>query len=123
MTPVLIQILFTTLGFLVIIILYKVLLRKFSKGRVIHSQYCTLYSVDENPSKEVIEFYFECPSDLEVTFFIRDSQENEVFSKKGNFDKGGHILRFDSREVENGNYVYGIKTFEQETIKKLLIKN
>ena len=117
MTPVLIQILFTTLGFLVIIILYKVLLRKFSKGRVIHSQYCTLYSVDENPSKEVIEFYFECPSDLEVMFFIRDAQEKEVFSKKGNFDKGGHILRFDSREVENGNYVYGIKTFEQETIK------
>ena len=123
MTPILIQILFTTLGFLGLIILYKLLLRKFSKGRIIHSQYCTLYSVDENPAKEVIEFYFECPTALEVFFFVRNEKEEEVFSKKAEFEKGGHIVRFDSRTVVNGAYIYGLKTFEQETQKKLIILN
>lgn len=123
MTDLIIKILFTSLIFFLVIILYRLLLRRFSKGRVIHSDYCTLYSVEENPCKDMIEFYFITPTQKEIEFFIKDSAENKKYSKKQEFDSGGHIIRVDSCEYEDGDYLYGIKTDNQETSKKLKIKN
>ena len=123
MTAIVIKILFVSLGFLLLIILYKLLLRRFSKGRVIHSDFCTLYSIDENPCQSTVEFYFITPTNLEVEFFIIDADQKSHFSKKETFDEGGHIIRFDTNTLEDGDYMYGIRTYEQETLKKMQVQN
>ncbi len=123
MTTIAIKILFVSLGVLLIVILYKLLIRRFSRGRVIHSNFCTLYSLEQNPSKDTVEFYFICPTTIEVEFFIVDSNEQTHFSKKESFEKGGHIIRFDTNKLKDGDYIYGIRTYEQETLKKMQIKN
>ena len=39
------------------------------------------------------------------------------------FDSGGHILRYDTRQLENGGYTFGLVTKKQKTIKKFGVKN
>ena len=39
------------------------------------------------------------------------------------FSQGGHIVRFDTNQLEDGEYFFGIETTEQKTIKRFNIKN
>ena len=123
MTQKLIEILFITFGILMIIVIYRLVLRRLSKGRVIHSDFCTLYSLEKNPVNDTVEFYFTTPVSQHIRFCIWKENEEFIELKNEDVPKGGHIIRFDSRTLENGLYTFGLVTKKQKTIKKFEIRN
>ncbi len=119
----LIDVLFYSFGILVLIILYRLLLKRLSKGKVNFESYCTLYSLEKNPASGEIEFYFVTPELMKVEFSIWKENEKIIELRSEHFKKGGHIIRYDSTQLADGEYFFGIITRNQRTIKRFNIKN
>ena len=101
------------------IIAYRLLIRKLSKGRVRLEDFCTLYSTETYEVKGEVE----CPKPINVQFCIWSNDEIVVELANKEFDSGGHILRYDSSQLENGGYTFGLVTEKQKTVKKFGVKN
>ncbi|MEY4486902.1 MAG: hypothetical protein RL440_1438 [Bacteroidota bacterium] len=107
-----IQFLFVSFLILLGIIGYRALLKKFQRGQVVHKEFCELYNLDQEPAQGD-----------EVKFAIWQFNQIVCDVAQGTYDKGGHILRFDSTKLANGVYYYGIVTSDQETKKRMTIAN
>lgn len=118
-----IQFLFVTFLILLGIIGYRALLRKFQRGQVVHKEFCELYNLDQEPAQGELAFYFICSQECEVKFAIWQFNKVVYEVTQASFEKGGHILRFDSTKIANGVYYYGIVTSDQETKKRMTIAN
>ena len=118
-----IQFLFVTLFILLGIIGYRAMLRKFQRGQVVHKEFCELYNLDQEPAQGELAFYFVCPQACEVKLAIWQFNKVVCEVAQASFEKGGHILRFDSTKLANGVYYYGIVTPDQETKKRMTIAN
>ncbi|MBU3659171.1 MAG: hypothetical protein FGM14_04845 [Flavobacteriales bacterium] len=118
-----IDVMMVTLGILVAFVLYKLMLKRMSRGGVDQTSYCTLYSLDKNPASGEVEFYFIAPSEMKVAFCIWKQEEKLVEIRNEVFTKGGHIVRFVTNSIPDGEYFFGIQTTEQKTIKRFRIKN
>jgi hypothetical protein len=118
-----IDVMVVTLGILVAFVLYKLMLKRMSRGGVDQTAYCTLYSLDKNPASGEVEFYFITPSEMNVAFCVWKQEEKVVEVRNEVFTKGGHIVRFDTNSIPNGEYFFGIQTTEQKTIKRFRIQN
>ena len=118
-----IQFLFVSFLILLAVIGYRALLRRFQRGHMKHKDYCELYTLDHEPAMGELSFYFVCPDPTNVQFAIW--QNNLLVHEITNtsYEKGGHILRFDSTQLSNGVYYYGIITADQETKKRMTIAN
>ena len=119
----LISILYITLFILLIIIAYRFLIRRLSNDRVRLEEFCTLYSTETYEVNGAVEFYFQCPETIEVHFCIWSNDKIVVELANKEFDSGGHILRYDTKQLENGGYTFGLVTEKQKTIKKFGVKN
>lgn len=119
----LISILYITLFILLIIIAYRFLIRRLSNDRIRLEEFCTLYSTETYEVKGEVEFYFQCPEAIDVHFCIWSNDKIVVELANKEFDSGGHILRYDTRQLENGGYTFGLVTKKQKTIKKFGVKN
>lgn len=112
-----------TLGILVLIILYRFLL-KFLSRKVLKTQnYCTLYDVEHSIAKGEVVFYFTTSINREVHLFLKNTSGDVHIITQKYFDIGGHICRFDSNTIPNGQYLYVLKTDNQEISKRIEIKN
>lgn len=118
-----IDVLVVSLIILAIIIAYKLLLKRLSKGRVDSNDYCVLYSTESFKVKGEVEFYFQCPKSMHVDFKIWTLSEEETIIASEDYDKGGHIIRYDTNSLANGIYTFGIETESQKTVKKFEIDN
>jgi hypothetical protein len=118
-----VQFLFVTFLILLAIIGYRALLRKFQRGQVVHKDFCELYNLDQEPAAGELAFYFVCPESTSVRFAIWQNNQLVLELANDTFDKGGHLLRFDSTQLANGVYYYGIVTADQETKKRMTIAN
>jgi hypothetical protein len=118
-----IDVMLVTLGILGVFVLYKLMLRRMSRGAVDQTVFCTLYSLDKNPASEEVEFYFIAPTEMNIAFRIWKQEEKIVEIRNEVFSKGGHIVRFDTRTIPDGEYFFGIETSAQKTIKRFRIKN
>lgn len=118
-----IDVMVVTLGILGAFVLYKLMLRRMSRGGINQDAYCTLYSLDKNIARGAVEFYFITPSDMNVAFCVWKKDEKVFEIRNEVFSKGGHIVRFDTNSIPDGEYFYGIQTLEQKTIKRISIKN
>jgi hypothetical protein len=118
-----IQFLFVSLLILLGVIAYRALLKKFQRGQVVHKEFCELYNLDQEPAQGELAFYFVCPEACEVRFAIWQFNQIVCEVAQGTYEKGGHILRFDSTKLANGVYYYGIVTADQETKKRMTIAN
>ena len=116
-------ILLVSLLFLIGIILYRLLLRKLSKGRIKNENYCTLYSLDKNPASGEIAFYFVSPFKIPIEFSIWEGDIKVLELRNEEFSEGGHIIHFDTKNLKNGNYLFGLITSEQKTVKRFRIEN
>jgi hypothetical protein len=115
--------LFISLLIVVSFIAYRLILKKLSKGKLNVDDFCILYSLEKNPSSGEIEFYFVSPRTMKIEFSIW-KEDNKVLELSNDyFNKGGHIIRFDSRLLPNGEYFFGIVTSNQKTIKRFSIEN
>lgn len=117
-------ILCVSLALLVIIIAYRKLLAYLGKGRIPNEKYCVLFSLETNPAKGELEFYFTSEEEKFVNFEIlnTDFSLNQTLIAK-DFKAGGNIVRFDSKSIPNGDYFYQIRTDNQKTMKKVRIEN
>lgn len=119
-----IAILGTTLILLLLVIAYRKLLAYFRKDHLPKEKYCVLYRIEKNPAEGELEFYFTLEEKKHVDFdFLNDNFESLLSLASKEFEKGGHILRLDSRNYQNGTYYYQLKTDNQKTYKKLEILN
>lgn len=121
---VLVGILCVTLALLVLYIAYKKLLAYLGKGVPVQRDYCTLYSLEVQPSKGEVEIYFttEFPKQVTIELLNSDMSLNRVI-RTGEFEEGGHITRFDSTLIPNGLYYFCLRTENQKTMKKMEIAN
>jgi hypothetical protein len=117
------QFLFVSLLILLGVIAYRSLLKKFQRGQVVHKEFCELYNLDQEPAQGELAFYFVCPEACEVRFAIWQLNQIVWEVAQGTYEKGGHILRFDSTKLDNGVYYYGIMTSDQETKKRMTVAN
>lgn len=117
------DIMFYALVILFIIIMYRLLIKRLSKGRHRQELFCILYPLDINPSSGEIPFYFTTERPKHIEFSIENQEGKLVELANGPFDTGGHIIRFDSTTLPNGLYFYCLKTGNQETKKKFRITN
>lgn len=120
----LIGLLCVSLAILVLTIAYRKLLRYYGKGQPLKENYCVLYGLEIFPATGELQFYFTTEITRFVTFEIlnKDMSFNQELVAK-EFDEGGHIIRFDSTVLENGEYFYCLRTENQKTVKKMLVKN
>ncbi|MFM8597175.1 MAG: hypothetical protein ACKOBN_08830 [Flavobacteriales bacterium] len=118
-----VKFLFVSFLILLAVIAYKRLLKRFQKGQIVHKDYCELYNLDQDPASGELAFYFVCPEAQNVQFGIWQNRQLLHELANQHFEKGGHILRFDSTALENGVYYYGIITSDQETTKRMQVQN
>lgn len=121
---VLVGILCVSLAVLVLFIAYRKLLAYLGKGSPAPKDYCVLYSLEISPSKGEVEFYFTtvAPKHVSIEILNEDMSLNKVVSAK-ECDEGGHIIRFDTTELSNGNYYYCLRSENQKTMKKMVVAN
>ena len=100
------DILFYSFIILFIIILYRLLIKRLSRGRYVQEHFCVLYPLDINPSSGEIPFYFT--TELVKTIRLTIETDTETIKELANqeFGIGGHIIRFDSTTLPNGLYFY-----------------
>ena len=118
-----IDVLVISLIVLTIVIAYKVLLKRLSKGRVDSDDYCVLYNTESFKVTGEVEFYFQCPRTMHVDFKIWSLSEEEIIVASKEYDEGGHIIRYETNQLGNGIYTFGIETETQKTVKKFEINN
>lgn len=123
-SKVVIGILFVSLLLLLAYILYKKVLAFVGKGVPLHTDYCVLYSLEQDPVVGEMEIYFTTKEPKKVAIEILNEDMNlcEIVVEK-DFKEGGHIIRYDSTKLQNGTYFYGLRTENQKTVKKISVKN
>lgn len=121
---ILLIILTVSLILLVAFILYKKLLTRLGKGVPVQKDYCVLYGLEQNPVKGEMEIYFtsENPKTVKIDLLNEDMSVHTTIVEK-DYSDGGHIVRFDTLQIPDGNYFYCLQTDNQKTMKKVLVKN
>jgi hypothetical protein len=123
-SDIIIGILWVSLTILLLIICYKLLLRFMNRGAVNQADFCELYSLEIEPASGVLPFYFTSDKVKHYRLLILDSDMNEILEIENKECKiGGNIIRFDSNELNNGEYFYCLKTDNQKVMKKMQVKN
>lgn len=109
---------------LLIIILYRWMLRRFSRNSPNKKEYCELYSLEQNPAVGELEFYFTSVKVRDFKLLILD-HDMELIQEVENKEchVGGNIIRFDSSKLKNGDYFYCLETENQKTMKKMVVVN
>jgi hypothetical protein len=118
-----VKFLFVSFLILLAVIAYKRLLKRFQQGQIVHKDYCELYNLDQEPASGELSFYFVCPAPQKIQFAIWKDRVMIHELANQEFDKGGHLIRFDSTKLANGIYYYGIVTTDQETTKRMEVLN
>ena len=123
-TSILLGTLYASLGLLIVVIAYRRLLKYLDKGRPVSRKYCTLYTLEEHPSAGEVTFYFTSEEPVKYKLMILDEDMNELkIIKSDTSGIGGNIVRFNSIELNNGDYFYCLQTEEQRTMKKMRVIN
>lgn len=101
---------------------YKGVIRRFGKGTIDKTDYVQLYDLERGDITGEIEFYYTTETPKHITFTIQ-SMKMEVLHTlvDGECSKGGNIVRFDTRKLEEGHYFYGVQTENQKAIKRFRV--
>lgn len=109
---------------IVLIILYRLLIRRMKKGRMSPEGFLVLHSLEHEPASGEVKFYLELSNDMQVKLRIYDNANTiQRIVKDEMLTKGGNIIPFDTKQLENGTYYYEAQTDVQKTSKKFEIRN
>jgi hypothetical protein len=105
-------------------IAYKSVIKRFSKGILKKEEYALLFDLESKLQSGELEFYFTIEQEKNVVFSILNAKMEaiKVLHDKA-FSSGGHIVRFDSNDLENGTYFYCLETDNQKTMKKIHVQH
>ena len=112
-----------TLAILLIIILYRWLLRFLNRKNIDSKKFCELYEVENPVSSGEIPFYFTTEQKRNISLFLRGEDDVEIELCNQAYEPGGHIFRFDTVSVATGKYFYILRTENQEITKRIVIEN
>jgi hypothetical protein len=109
---------------LVLIVLYRLLLKRMKRGEIKLDEYVELYPLDSEFATGTVQFFFKNKAPKEVQFIIYSANESfsEVLTDQ-TYKPGGHILKFDTTKVPNGKYYFELKTENQKTSKLMEVRN
>jgi hypothetical protein len=118
-----VAILFVTLALLILYIAYRKLLVYMGKGEPVKEDYCVLYSLERSAVNGEVEIYFttETPKEVTIELLNADLEILELI-KSEKFSSGGHIVRFDCSQLSDGVYFYSLRTDNQKTMKKMIVR-
>ena len=68
----------TSLGVLLVVIIYRRILRSLNKGSIDKDDYCELYSLEIEPASGELPFYFTSAKEKPVTLLLLDADMNPV---------------------------------------------
>lgn len=116
--------LFTLMAIMLFYIAYKELLRRLGKGMPVKEDYAVLYGLEQKTVSGEIEFYFTTEHPRQMAFVLLDQQlkQLEVLSE-GEFETGGHIIRYNTDQLANGIYFYCIQSDNQKTMKRMIVQH
>lgn len=121
---VVVNLLYVSLFILVAAILYRYVLRKFSKGAIDKTMYCELYTLEMDPAKDEVPFYFTSSVQRMVKISIlNDKMESIKVVKEFECNEGGNIVRYNTTELPDGTYFYELQSENQKIMKKMSVKN
>ncbi|WP_300663988.1 hypothetical protein [Fluviicola sp.] len=105
-------------------IAYKSVIKRFSKGALKKEDYALLFDLENKKQSGSLEFYFTIEHPKKVVFSILNAKMEpiEVIQDK-EFSSGGHIIRFDTNELQDGIYFYCLETDNQKTMKKMHVQH
>ncbi|HLW30366.1 MAG TPA: T9SS type A sorting domain-containing protein [Brumimicrobium sp.] len=114
----------STLGLLILLIIYRMIVRRLKRGRIEKELYLILHPIEKDPASGVVPIFIEMytPMEVEISIFSTDLNLNKTIEKK-TFDKGGNIIQLDTNQFENGFYFYQAKSNNQKTRKRIEIRN
>jgi hypothetical protein len=103
---------------------YKAVIKRFSKGVLKKEEYALLFDLESKVQSGQLEFYFTIEQEKSVVFSILNAKMEVIkVVQDQTFSSGGHIVRFDSNDLENGTYFYCLETDNQKTMKKMLVQH
>lgn len=105
-------------------IAYRLVIKRFSRGTLKKEDYALLFDLESKSQSGEVEFYFTIEQNRRVVFSILNAKMEAIkVLQDQEFPSGGHIVRFDSAELENGFYFYCLETDNQKTMKKMLVQH
>lgn len=103
---------------------YKSVIRRFSKGSLKKEDYALLFDLENKAQSGEVEFYFTIEQNKKVVFSILNAKMEAIrILQDKEFSSGGHIVRFDSRDLDPGTYFYCLETDNQKTMKKMFVQH
>ena len=103
---------------------YKSIIRRLSKGTLKKEDYALLFDLESRTQSGEVEFYFTVEEQKVVVFSIlNEKMETIKVLQEKEYPSGGHIVRFDSGELEDGVYFYCLQTDNQKTMKKMFVQH
>lgn len=117
-------VLYVSIAIIILYILYRKLLRWMNRDVPEKALYCELNSLEKDPARGELEFWFTSKETKQVAFEILDENHaplETVVEKE--FAPGQHIVRYDSTRLTNGTYFYQLKTDNQQIMKKMVVVN
>lgn len=123
-TRFIIGFLLVSICILVVVIAYKKMIRRFSKGHVRHKDFGVLHGLENLTVAGTVEFYFTTEAPKDFVFSILDKELNEILIlHEQYYPSGGHIIRFDTQVLANGVYFYCLRSDVQKTFKKMVVQH
>lgn len=105
-------------------ILYRFLLAYLKRGTIDTKDFVELAATPEDKVQGEIQFFIKVHRSKTVKFRIYAKAtdiEKKLVDKE--LSAGGHVINFDTTEVENGFYFYEVRTDNQKTTKLLEVCN
>ena len=113
-----------TLIIIVLIILYRLLLKRLKRSRPSQENYIVLHPIEHNPASGTIQIFFEqkLPKKAKVSIYNTEETVSEIIEEK-EFGAGGNVISIDTTKFQNGSYFLEVKTEFQKSSKLFEIKN
>jgi hypothetical protein len=111
-------------AFAMLYIAYKSLINRFSRSKIDPASYARLFDLENTIVSGEVEFYFTIEQTKPVVFSILDKNMQQLIEVVNQtFGAGGHIVRFDTKDLANGVYFYCLSTENQKTMKKIVVQH
>jgi len=120
--PLIIKLLSVSLVILALIIAYRMVLWRWSRKSILSEDFCELYTLEKVVNAGEISFYLSTQKLRNIRLSLWNGDE-EFLVQERTFEPGGHIVRFNTEGLKNGDYFYVLKTENQEVRKRLIIQN
>jgi hypothetical protein len=120
--PLVTKLMSVSLVILLLIIAYRTLLKRWSRTGLLKEDFCELYTLEQEVNAGEVSFYVTTEKTRSIRLSLCDDHAEHVIVEK-TFEPGGHIVRLDSTQLQNGSYFYVLKTDNQEIKKRMIIEN